>query len=165
MTIFTQNSSKMKAFSSILGFFALFLSILAISSCSKSSSSSTNENEQMLSFATKNSITYVTDPSGLMYQIINPGTGTKPRATSTVSASYTGTFMDGRVFDSSSTPISFPLTGVIKAWQIAVPMIAPGGEIKIITPSSLAYGASGYSSIPGNTPLYFDIKLASIVTF
>ena len=165
MTIFTQNLSKMKAFSSILGFFALFLSIFTISSCSKSSSSSTSENEQMLSFATKNSITYVTDPSGLMYQIINPGTGTKPRATSTVSASYTGTFMDGRVFDSSSTPISFPLTGVIKAWQIAVPMIAPGGEIKIITPSSLAYGASGYSSIPGSTPLYFDIKLASIVTF
>ena len=165
MTIFTQKSSKMKVFSSILGVFALFLTIICISGCSKSNSSSASENQQMLSFATKNSITYVNDPSGLMYQIINPGTGTKPRSTSTVSAAYTGTFMDGRVFDSSTTPISFPLTGVIKAWQIAVPLIAPGGEIKIISPSTLAYGASGYSSIPGNTPLYFDIKLSSIVTF
>lgn len=162
MTIFTPKSSKMKAFSSILGFFALFFAVFSISSCSKTG---VNEKDQMTTYATKNSISYVTDPSGLMYQIINPGTGTKPRSTSTVSAAYTGTFMDGKVFDSSTTPISFPLTGVIKAWQIAVPMIAPGGEIKIITPSSLAYGSSGYSSIPGNTPLYFDIKLSSIVAY
>lgn len=162
MTIFTQKSSKMKAFLSILGIFALFFAIFSISSCSKTG---VNEKDQMTTYATKNSISYVTDPSGLMYQIINPGTGTKPRSTSTVSAAYTGTFMDGKVFDSSTTPISFPLTGVIKAWQIAVPMIAPGGEIKIITPSSLAYGSSGYSSIPGNTPLYFDIKLSSIVAY
>ena len=162
MTIFTQKSSKMKPFSSILGVFTLFFAILSISACSKTG---VNEKDQMTTYATKNSISYVTDPSGLMYQIINPGSGTKPRSTSTVSAAYTGTFMDGKVFDSSTTPISFPLTGVIKAWQIAVPMIAPGGEIKIITPSSLAYGSSGYSSIPGNTPLYFDIKLSSIVAY
>ena len=162
MTIFTQKLSKMKTFSSILGIFTLFFAIFSISSCSKTG---VNEKDQMTTYATKNSISYVTDPSGLMYQIINPGTGTKPRSTSTVSAAYTGTFMDGKVFDSSTTPISFPLTGVIKAWQIAVPMIAPGGEIKIITPSSLAYGSSGYSSIPGNTPLYFDIKLSSIVAY
>ena len=162
MTIFTQKSSKMKAFLSILGVFFLFFAVLSISSCSKTG---VNEKDQMTTYATKNSISYVTDPSGLMYQIINPGTGTKPRSTSTVSAAYTGTFMDGKVFDSSTTPISFPLTGVIKAWQIAVPLIAPGGEIKIITPSSLAYGSSGYSSIPGNTPLYFDIKLSSIVAY
>lgn len=162
MTIFTQKSSKMKAFLSILGIFTLFFAVLSISSCSKTG---VNEKDQMTTYATKNSISYVTDPSGLMYQIINPGTGTKPRSTSTVSAAYTGTFMDGKVFDSSTTPISFPLTGVIKAWQIAVPLIAPGGEIKIITPSSLAYGSSGYSSIPGNTPLYFDIKLSSIVAY
>ena len=89
MTIFTQKSSKMKAFQSILGFFGLFLAIFLISSCSKSSIS---EIDQMKSFATKNNIEYITDPSGLMYQIINPGTGTKPRITSTVSANTTSGF-------------------------------------------------------------------------
>jgi FKBP-type peptidyl-prolyl cis-trans isomerase len=162
MTIFTQKSSKMKAFQSILGFFGLFLAIFLISSCSKSSIS---EIDQMKSFATKNNIEYITDPSGLMYQIVNPGVGTKPRTTSTVSALYTGTFLDGKVFESPSSPVSFPLSMVIKSWQIAVPLIAPGGEIKIISPSSLAYGQRGSSSIPANTPLYFNIKLVSIVAY
>jgi len=43
MTIFTQKSSKMKVFSSILGAFVLFLAIIGISGCSKSSSTSASE--------------------------------------------------------------------------------------------------------------------------
>ena len=141
--------------------FALFC-VLCISSCSKSSVS---EQEQMLAFAKKNNINYTKDPSGLWYEIINPGTGTKPRATSTVSAAYIGTFMNEKIFDSTSKPIDFGLNGVIEGWTIGLQLIAPGGEIKLIIPSTLGYGPSGFRSIPGGSPLYFNVKLAAIKTF
>ena len=141
--------------------FALF-SFLSISSCSKSSVS---EQEQMLAFAKKNNVNYTKDPSGLWYEIINPGTGTKPRATSTVSAAYIGTFMNEKIFDSTSIPVDFGLNRVIEGWTIGLQLIAPGGEIKLIIPSTLGYGPSDYNSIPGGSPLYFNVKLAAIKAY
>ena len=167
MNILTQKTKKINKnyqFLSKIGGIFTFLVVLSIASCSKSSSS-VSEPDQMLAFAKKNNITYTKDPSGLLYEIINPGTGTKPRATSTVSAAYIGTFMNEKIFDSTSKPIDFPLNGVIKGWTIGLQLIAPGGEIKLIIPSELGYGPSDYRSIPGGSPLYFNVKLAAIKTF
>ena len=147
---------------SIIGVIFILFSVLSITSCSKSSVS---EQEQMLAFAKKNNINYTKDPSGLWFEIINPGTGTKPRATSTVSAAYIGTFMNEKIFDSTSTPVDFSLTRVIEGWTIGLQLIAPGGEIKLIIPSTLGYGPSDYSSIPGGSPLYFNVKLAAIKAY
>jgi FKBP-type peptidyl-prolyl cis-trans isomerase FkpA len=147
---------------SIIGVIFILFSVLSITSCSKSSVS---EQEQMSAFAKKNNINYTKDPSGLWFEIINPGTGTKPRSTSTVSAAYIGTFMNEKIFDSTSKPIDFPLNGVIQGWTIGLQLIAPGGEIKLIIPSSLGYGPYGKGSIPGGTPLYFNVKLAAIKTY
>ena len=165
MSILTQKTSnfnKKHQFLSIIGIIFTFFLVLCIGACSKSSVS---EPDQMLAFAKKNNINYTKDPSGLWYEIINPGTGTKPRATSTVSASYIGTFMDEKIFDSTSKPIDFSLNGVIQGWTIGLQLIAPGGEIKLIIPSSLGYGPSDYRSIPGGSPLYFNVKLAAIKTY
>ncbi len=146
----------------IIGVLFIIFTVLSIASCSKSSVS---EQDQMLAFAKKNNINYTKDPSGLWYEIITPGTGTKPRATSTISAAYIGTFMNEKIFDSTSKPIDFPLNGVIQGWTIGLQLIAPGGEIKLIIPSSLGYGPSDYRSIPGGSPLYFNVKLAAIKTY
>ena len=43
----------------------------------------------------------VTLPSGLMYQVLNEGTGKKPTAADTVECHYEGRLIDGTVFDSS----------------------------------------------------------------
>ena len=147
---------------SIIGVIFILFSVLSITSCSKSSVS---EQEQMSAFAKKNNINYTKDPSGLWYEIINPGTGTKPRATSTVSAAYIGTFMNEKIFDSTSKPIDFGLNGVIEGWTIGLQLIAPGGEIKLIIPSSLGYGQNGRGPIPGGSPLYFNVKLAAIKAY
>jgi FKBP-type peptidyl-prolyl cis-trans isomerase FkpA len=165
MSILTQKTTKFSKkyqFSTIIGGIFTFLTVLCIAACSKSS---VIEPDQMLAFAKKNNINYTIDPSGLWYEIIKPGTGTKPRATSTVSAAYIGTFMNEKIFDSTSKPIDFGLNGVIKGWTIGLQLIAPGGEIKLIIPSSLGYGPSDYSSIPGGSPLYFNVKLAAIKTY
>jgi len=69
------------------------ISLLVQISCSKSSAS---EKEQMTSFAAKNNITYVSDPSGVLYQIITAGNNNKPKLTSTITVTYTGKLMNDR---------------------------------------------------------------------
>lgn len=161
MTIFNQKSSKMKAFQSILGFFGLFLAIFLISSCSKSNESSVSEKDQMILYAKANSINYIEDPSGILYEITNPGSGTKPSISSTISVTYAGKLMNGKQFDAGN--ITYPLSSLIRGWQIAVPKIAVGGSMKVLIPSSLGYGAQGAGSdIPPNAPLYFEITLNAV---
>jgi FKBP-type peptidyl-prolyl cis-trans isomerase FkpA len=157
MMIFTQKTLKKANFSSILAIFTLFLAIFSISACSKSGAS---EQDQMVSFAKSHSINYTTDPSGLLYEIITPGNTTHPTITNTVTVTYTGLLMNGSQFDAGT--ISYPLNQLIAGWGIAVPKIGVGGEIKVLIPSSLGYGSAGAGSIPGNAPLYFDIKLSGV---
>ncbi len=170
MTIFTQKPSKMTSFKSILGFFGLFLTILIIStqsSCSKSGACSINaiftndtnaaQKTAMTNFCTANNISYTTHPSGILYQIIKPGSATKPNLCETISMTYTGTLLNGTKFDSGT--ISYPLSQLIVGWQIAVPLVGKGGQIKVVIPSSLGYGSQSVGSIPANSPLFFDIIL------
>jgi FKBP-type peptidyl-prolyl cis-trans isomerase FkpA len=158
MSIFTSKTPKKAIFSTILGLFALILGIFSISGCSKTGAS---EQDQMISFAKSHSINYTTDPSGILYEIITPGNSTHPSATNTITVTYTGLLMNGSQFDAGT--ISYPLNQLIPGWGIAVPKIGVGGEIKVLIPSSLGYGSAGAgSSIPGNSPLYFDIKLSAV---
>jgi FKBP-type peptidyl-prolyl cis-trans isomerase len=70
--------------------------------------------------------------------------------------------MNNVTFDGSVNPVSFPLNMVIQAWQLMLPLIAPGGRIKFVTPSYYAYGCQAVGSIPSNSPLYFDVTLNSV---
>ena len=133
------------------------IGLLVQISCSKSSAS---EKEQMTSYAAKNNITYISDPSGVLYQIITAGNSNKPRLTSTITVTYTGKLMNDKTFDSGT--ITYPLNNLIPGWQIALPFIGEGGQIKILIPSSLGYGSSGSGEIPGNSPLYFDVSLSKV---
>lgn len=157
----SQNHSKLTKKTPFLTILASFLTILAIFGLSGCSKSGANEKEQMIGFAKANNITYTEDPSGILYQIITPGTGTKPTVSNTITVTYVGQLMNGNQFDAGT--ITYPLSSLILGWQKAVPLIGVGGEIKVLIPSSLGYGAAGAgSSIPGNSPLYFDIKLSAV---
>lgn len=112
-----------------------------------------------------NNITAIKDASGLYYQIVIQGTGATPSATTTTSVNYTGKFLDGTVFDSNSGKGSFNvvnLSGVISGWTIGLPYCKVGGRILLLIPSGLAYGPSGYSTIPANTPLAFTIDVVTV---
>ena len=55
--------------------------------------------------------------SGLQYEVLKEGDGAKPTTENTVKVDYTGTTLDGKVFDSSvqkGQPATFPVTGGIK---------------------------------------------------
>ncbi len=105
-----------------------------------------------------------THSSGIFYQITSQGSGATPGLNSTVSVRYVGKLLDGTTFDSQTgSPVNFPLSGMIKGWQIGLQLIQKGGSIKLIIPSSLAYGCTGYGTIPGNAILFFDIQLVDVL--
>jgi len=106
-----------------------------------------------------------TTDSGLMYEVVTKGSGSsKPSPGDTVSAHYTGMFLDGRKFDSSvdrGEPISFPVgTGrVIKGWDEALLDMTKGEKRILIIPPELAYGPGGRGPIPPNSTLVFEVEL------
>jgi FKBP-type peptidyl-prolyl cis-trans isomerase len=106
--------------------------------------------------------------SGLMYVILKEGDGPSPKPTDTVQVHYTGTFLDGKKFDSSvdrGKPYEFSLRGgVIQGWLEGVALMKVGEKRKLIIPPDLAYGPRGRGQIPPNATLVFDIELLSIKT-
>lgn len=109
----------------------------------------------------------ITTASGLKYQVLKHGTGSKsPKATDTVKVHYHGTLLDGTVFDSSvqrGEPISFPLNGVIAGWTEGLQLMKVGDKFKFTIPPELAYGdASPSPKIPPHSTLVFEVELLGI---
>lgn len=106
--------------------------------------------------------------SGLKYQIVKAGEGPKATRGDPVSVHYTGTFKDGRPFDSSRGGKPFTFTvgvgGVIPGWDEALTLMSTGSRLKLNVPWKLAYGEYGNPpSIPGKTDLLFDVELLEIL--
>jgi FKBP-type peptidyl-prolyl cis-trans isomerase FkpA len=122
-----------------------------------------NEEPTILTYASANGITATRDASGLYYQVITPGSGGAPSISSKVFVTYTGKLLNGTVFDrqTDAAQTGWVLGSLIQGWQIGLPLIQKGGEIKLIVPSSLAYGCNG-GSLPANSILYFDIQLVDV---
>lgn len=104
-------------------------------------------------------------PSGLQYKIIQEGQGTSPVDTSIVTVHYTGTLINGSIFDSSverGQPAQFPVNGVIPGWTEALQLMKPGAKWILYIPPQLAYGEYGNQGIEPNSLLIFEVELISI---
>ena len=104
-------------------------------------------------------------PSGLRYEIVKQGDGAAPKATETVKVHYTGTLIDGTVFDSSvqrNEPAEFQLDQVIPGWTEGLQKVNKGGKIKLYVPPQLAYGDDARGNIPPSSTLVFEIELLDI---
>jgi FKBP-type peptidyl-prolyl cis-trans isomerase FkpA len=107
-----------------------------------------------------------TTESGLQYVVLSEGSGVKPKATDTVKVHYTGTFTDGKTFDSSverGEPAEFVVEEVIPGWVEALQLMPVGSKYKLFIPSALAYGEEGAGGvIPPFSTLVFEVELLSI---
>jgi FKBP-type peptidyl-prolyl cis-trans isomerase FklB len=103
--------------------------------------------------------------SGLQYEVLTEGTGTKPLATNKVTCHYHGTLIDGTVFDSSvnrGQPATFPLNAVIKGWTEGLQLMPAGSKWRFFIPPHLGYGDRQVSGQIGpNSTLIFDVELLS----
>lgn len=109
----------------------------------------------------------ITTESGLQYQVVTEGTGEKPTADDKVKVHYTGTLLDGTVFDSSverGEPAEFGVGQVIKGWTEVLQLMPVGSKYIVWIPSELAYGERGAGGdIKPNSTLKFEIELLEIV--
>lgn len=106
--------------------------------------------------------------SGLQYKVIQQGGGIGPHPTplDVVKIHYRGSFIDGRVFDSSfqrGKPVVFPLNRVIAGWSEILQLMHVGDKWEVYIPPYLAYGENGFGpEIGPNTALIFEIELLGI---
>jgi FKBP-type peptidyl-prolyl cis-trans isomerase len=170
----TPKNTLKTSLSTFLSLFLILVGIALFAACSKSdktdpqstactfqaqykNDSSATQRALMIAYCNNNGITYTIHPSGILYQIITPGDSTKPNLCTSLTMTYTGKLMTGIEFQNGT--ITYALRELIVGWQIAVPLIGKGGKIKMVIPSSLAYGEEGRPGIPSNAPLYFEMSL------
>jgi len=106
----------------------------------------------------------------LYYKVENAGSGSDIAVDSTISVEYTGKLFNGSIFDQAKegSPATFVLKDVIPGWQKGIIKIKEGGTIRLLIPSSLAYGISGSRdaygaiTIPTASCLDFTVKVTNV---
>ena len=141
-----------------------FVSVLALSSVACLKPSQAEEDDDAIQeYLQSKGITAIRHATGLYYNIISEGTGVAPKGTDSVTVHYKGSLINGQQFDgTTAAPRTFLLGVLIPAWQIGIPLIKKGGDIRLYSPSSLGYGANAVGPIPPNSVLVFEIQLVNI---
>ncbi|MYM25236.1 FKBP-type peptidyl-prolyl cis-trans isomerase [Duganella sp. FT135W] len=118
----------------------------------------------------------VQPPTALKIEDQVIGTGAEAATGKTASVRYTGYLFDGSRSDLRGTKFdsnvgtgslfSFVVNAnplqVISGFNSGVLGMKVGGKRVVTIPPSLGYGASGFSSIPGNATLIFEIELVAV---
>lgn len=104
--------------------------------------------------------------SGLQYEVLTAGQGTKPTRTDTVVVHYIGKLLSGQEFDSSykrGQPLTIPVAGVISGWTEALQLMSTGSKWRLYIPSEQGYVDTGAGrDIPGGATLVFDVELLEV---
>lgn len=104
-----------------------------------------------------------TTASGLQYKVITEGSGDSPKDGDTVTVTYKGTTIEGKVFDEQKQNVDFPLQNMIPGWIEGIKLMKPGAEYELYIPSELGYGEAGAGeAIAPNSVLIFDVKLVGV---
>lgn len=127
----------------------------------------------------KNNIQVTKAPEGTYVQIIEPGTGNLIDTTVVPLVNYTGTTLDGKMFDSNTDPskghvepiqVNMPKdpmlgsTSMIKGWLDGMTLLRKNAKAKFYIPSSLAYGPQAAGpDIKANEILVFDIHILDVL--
>lgn len=104
----------------------------------------------------------------LKVETLKEGDGPAATKDSTVNANYFGWTSDGTIFDSTNkggttTPVDFPLSGVITGWTEGLNGVKQGSVVRLTIPADKAYGEAGSPpNIGANEPLVFIVELKEV---
>jgi FKBP-type peptidyl-prolyl cis-trans isomerase FkpA len=108
-------------------------------------------------------------PWGAYIQVINPGSGPKPKYGQFSMVKYTGKDLTGKVFDTNNKPgaellpLQIGTGGSIIGFEDAVRQLPEGAKANIYIPSYIAYGAQGRPPvIQPNQNLMFEIDVVDV---
>lgn len=144
----------------------LFLVLAACNETSKTTTAGANMNETdkyIENFKKQANVKEL--DGGILVQTITEGKGVTPVSSDTVKVHYTGTLVNGKVFDSSvvrGEPAEFPLNQVITCWTKGVAQMRKGGKAKLVCPAPTAYGNRALPGIPAGSTLVFEVDLLDI---
>ncbi len=143
--------------------------IISFNSCNPAKQYEKDEESAIQDYlASNNGLNFELKPSGLYYSETQVGTGIAPVAHDTAYVMYTAMFLNGTAFDTNvgtTDTLVFPVSEnyMVKGFDEGITYMKAGGKALLLLPSSLAYGATGWYTIGGYTPLLFDVYLARVV--
>lgn len=142
---------------------------------------SQTDKELIEAFVVNNNLEVQTTDEGLYYVILQKGDNVFAKSGDEVFLEYSMSLLDGTLIDTSSEELarandmfnpnrvygarSFILGDkeILQGWNIGLPKFSKGGKGKLLIPSVLAYGPSGYGSQIGpNTVIVFDLELVDV---
>jgi FKBP-type peptidyl-prolyl cis-trans isomerase len=106
--------------------------------------------------------------TGLRTVLLRPGSGAKPVRGDQVSVHYTGSLLNGKVFDQNwdaQNPFTFRVGRgqVIDGWEFGLQLMQEGEKRLFIVPYELGYGTRGnLPKIPRRATLVFEVELLKV---
>ncbi len=125
------------------------------------------EADSLKTFISSKGWTMKVTPTGLYYEVMSSKQGRKINNGDFVSLFYKVYLLNGQLcYDNYlGHPIRFKVgeDHVETGLHQLMPMLGVGDEVRVVMPSHLAFGFTGDSNkIPGDSPLYYEIKVVSV---
>jgi FKBP-type peptidyl-prolyl cis-trans isomerase len=104
--------------------------------------------------------------SGLLYKVLNPGTGAFATDMNTVKINWRGTLIDGSVIENTymtKRPFEIPVNALFPGLKEACKLMQIGGKYKFMLPPDLAFGEKGMGNqIPPNSIFIIEAEMLEI---
>ena len=128
------------------------------------------EQRKISLFIDTSKVSYTLLDNGMYYLPIKQGSGETSKRGDVVKMNYSGSFLNGKVFESTydrAQPMEYAYGEqgqVIKGLEKAISLMNEGSKAKFIIPSHLAYGEEGSSTgiIPPYTTVIYEIELLNL---
>lgn len=123
------------------------------------------DQQMLMEYIDNHSISAIKHNSGLYYSIESFGDGEFPTLCSSIKVDFNGFLTTGTKFEYGND-VLLNMKVLLPGWRIGVPLVKPGGKIKLYLPPSLAYGYQGKKDdngnqiVPGNSIVIYEVSLA-----
>jgi FKBP-type peptidyl-prolyl cis-trans isomerase FkpA len=167
---------------SIKNFILVILGLYTFSACNKEDSRIEEEKIKLQEYLDANGYDALEPTnSGLYHVIISEGTDINPKLTDYVNINFTGSLINGTVFETSDRAIAVA-KGILRDDKLYGPtrfkletlgilglreglsLMKEGGRSKLIIPSNLGFGSIDYGTIPPYSTIIYEVELLDVIS-